>query len=439
MPQIFEEPVGNFNLKLATECADAFCASTGIGCAVSDLSGNVLHNVGYSCAQCGICSVIKEGRDPKLACRDAHLYGMMQAERFGGKYIYYCPMGLTCFVSPILSENEGVALVTAGPLLMVEVDDYINFDLMGKFDLSPVQTKQILEVVQQIPYVSPERVTRMSDLLFFSVGFLNNVAACNQMLQTQNSDAIQGQIGEFIHQLKLENQDAIPPYPLKKENELMQAIADSDQTNAQRLLNELLGHIFFSSGGDFRIIKTRVYELIVLLSRAAIEGGAETTHVLRLNHRYMGQIEQIRSVDELCYWLSGVMNSYTDLVFKFIDVKHVDVIRKAAEYIRKNYAAKITLEEVASYVYLSPSYFSKVFKEEMDCSFNTYLNRIRIEKSKKMLLSDKIKMVDISGLVGFEDQSYFSKVFKKLTGVTPGKYRESRGRISPLNQNKEKI
>ena len=160
-------------------------------------------------------------------------------------------MGLTCLVSPILSENEGVALVTAGPLLMVEVDDYINFDLMGKFSLSPVQPKQIWEIDQQIPYVSPERVTRMSDLLFFAVGFLNNVAARNQMLQTQNSDAIQGQIGEFIHQLKLENQNAIPPYPLKKKNELMQAIADSDQTNVQRLFNELLGHIFFSSGGNF--------------------------------------------------------------------------------------------------------------------------------------------------------------------------------------------
>ena len=129
----------------------------------------------------------------------------------------------------------------------------------------------------------------------------------------------------------------------------------------------------------------------MLLSRVAIEGGAETAHVLRFNHRYMGQIEQIRSVDELCYWLSGVMNSYTDLVFKFIDVKHVDVIRKAAEYIRKNYAAKITLEEVASYIYRSPSYFSKVFKEEMDCSFNTYLNRIRIEKSKKYCFPIKLK------------------------------------------------
>lgn len=90
---------------------------------------------------------------------------------------------------------------------------------------------------------------------------------------------------------------------------------------------------------------------------------------------------------------------------------------------------KITLEEVASYVYLSPSYFSKIFKEEMKVNFNTYLNYVRIEKSKKLLLDDSIVLVDLSNLVGFEDQSYFSKVFKKITGVSPGKYRESRGQI----------
>lgn len=107
------------------------------------------------------------------------------------------------------------------------------------------------------------------------------------------------------------------------------------------------------------------------------------------------------------------MNRFMDLTFKFNDVKHIDIIRKSVNYIRTNYSSRITLEEVASYVYLSPSYFSKIFKDEIGCSFSTYLNKIRIEKSKMLLLTDSVKLVDIPGLVGFEDQSYFSKVFKK--------------------------
>jgi YesN/AraC family two-component response regulator len=123
------------------------------------------------------------------------------------------------------------------------------------------------------------------------------------------------------------------------------------------------------------------------------------------------------------------MARFTDQVFNLTDVKHVDVIYRAIDFIRKNYEKRITLEDTASMVYLSPAYFSRVFKEEIGDTFNFYVNKIRIEAAKKLLLNEKIPLIDISSMVGFEGQSYFSKVFKKMTGVTPGKFRESRGKI----------
>jgi len=70
----------------------------------------------------------------------------------------------------------------------------------------------------------------------------------------------------------------------------------------------------------------------------------------------------------------------------------------------------------------------------MDCRFMAYLNKIRIEKGRHLLKNTDIPLVDIAGLVGYEDQSYFTKVFKRLTGVSPGKYRESGGRAPSSNQ-----
>jgi YesN/AraC family two-component response regulator len=103
------------------------------------------------------------------------------------------------------------------------------------------------------------------------------------------------------------------------------------------------------------------------------------------------------------------------------------VIYKAVDFIKKNYMKKIGLKDVAEHVLLSPSYFSKVFKEEMSSNFNAYLNRVRIEHSRTVLLDKSIPLVDVAFLMGFEDQSYFTKVFKRLTGVSPGRFRESRG------------
>ncbi len=123
------------------------------------------------------------------------------------------------------------------------------------------------------------------------------------------------------------------------------------------------------------------------------------------------------------------MMRFTDLVFNLQDVKHVDVIYKAIDYIKRNYMKKISLKEVADQVLLSPSYFSKLFKDEMSCNFNHFLNQVRIERSKTVLLDNTVPLVDVAFLMGFEDQSYFTKVFKKMTGVSPGKYRESRGQV----------
>ena len=81
---------------------------------------------------------------------------------------------------------------------------------------------------------------------------------------------------------------------------------------------------------------------------------------------------------------------------------------------------------MARRVYLSPAYFSRVFKQEMGESFTAYLNRVRIEHSCALLRQKQLRLVDIALMVGFEDQSYFTKVFKKITGISPLCYREGK-------------
>ncbi|MDY2977019.1 MAG: AraC family transcriptional regulator, partial [Oscillospiraceae bacterium] len=175
----------------------------------------------------------------------------------------------------------------------------------------------------------------------------------------------------------------------------------------------------------------RALELMVVLSRAAAEGGVDIEQVFGLNYRYLAEISHLRSTDDLIFWLTRIMERFADLVFNLVDIKHKDIIYKAIDFMKKRYQSKVTLEDTALYVGLSPSYFSKVFKEEMGCTFNHYLNELRINKSKSLLLSGNATLVEICSQSGFEDQSYFTKVFKKRTGVTPGKFRERRGRLEP--------
>lgn len=428
MCPVIENEMG-FDLKLAVECADSFSASTGLGVSVSDYRGHVYYETGISCKKCAVCRLIEAYTNEPLSCTNAHIYGMMQAERFGGKYIYFCPAGLTCITTPIVGNYGAIAYITAGPFLMVDKEDYLKYDACELLKLPPQALSEMEKLVKDIPFVEPSVINKLSSLLFMATGFISSSYAARELVDKKNGNEIQNYIGEFILSLKSEEDASKSDYPFEKENELLGAIVDGNPADASRLLNELLGHIFFKSGGDFSVIKTRVTELVVLLSRAAVEGGADSDHVFGLNHACIAQINDINNLESLCVWLSSIINKFTDHVFRFKNVKHIDIIRKAIEYIRRNYMKKLTLEDVACAVYLSPSYFSKIFKEEVNQNFSNYLNSVRIEKSKKLLLSGTVRTIDIPGMVGFEDQSYFSKVFKKLTGVTPGKYREARGQI----------
>lgn len=411
-----------FDRKLAEECARAFSLSTGLGCTLSDREGAVFADYGYSCEQCRLCEVTGGTR---VGCIRAHIYGMTEAERFGGKYIYFCPKGLTCFVSPILSEDGAQAKITVGPFIMVERQDFIDCELIENARLTGETLERAIAVVEEVPLAPPERVNQLSTLLFMAVGFLNNVSAENRLLQNRRSDAIQGQITAYIQTLKLDG--GTPDYPFDLEHRLLQSISRQDREESQRLLNELLGAILFADGGNLELVKSRVYELLVLISRTAINSGANPHRTLRLSQDSLQRLAGFRTIDSLCLWLSGTLNGYMDELFTFADAKHADVIHRCIQYLGEHYAEPITLRDAADHVYLTPTYLCRVFKRETGLAFNEYLNRLRVNKAKELLLNRELRLTDISLLVGFSDQSYFTKVFKRITGVLPHAYRAACG------------
>ncbi|MDR3164999.1 MAG: AraC family transcriptional regulator [Synergistaceae bacterium] len=418
-----------FDLKLAMECLNTFSNSTGLGCTLMSVGGDVLHEAGFGCGQCFVCAEI--GLD-RRACLQSHEYGMREAERFGGKYVYFCMMGLCFCVSPIAGAADNVAKMIAGPFLMTELDDYVSHDLQFCRNLKGDAVDKIMPILGQVVYVQPERVHFLSTLLFITVSFINKISATNRMLENQDSESMQRHICDYI--IKLKNEDALLYYPFDIERELLASVRASDKEHAKKLLNEVTGSIVFSLGRDFSRIRTRIYELFVLLSRAAIDSGAPPEYVFELSHVFFTKTHDISNIEDLHFNLAKAMNQLVDYMPPFEDVKNRGVIYKAVQFIQRNYPRKISLDEVAREVDLSASYFSKVFKSEIGCNFNTYMNIVRIGKSINLLLYDNLDLVSIASLVGFEDQSYFSKVFKQVTGVTPHAFRKSGGNAFTLWQ-----
>lgn len=102
------------------------------------------------------------------------------------------------------------------------------------------------------------------------------------------------------------------------------------------------------------------------------------------------------------------------------------VIAKAFDFINLHFNEDISLGDVAGYVFMSPWYFSKLFKKESGETFSEFLLKVRINKAKELLKANlELKTYEVAEKVGFNDSRYFGQIFKKVTGMTPSEYRES--------------
>ena len=91
---------------------------------------------------------------------------------------------------------------------------------------------------------------------------------------------------------------------------------------------------------------------------------------------------------------------------------------------QEHYSQELSLKQMASLYYLNPSYFSISFKNIVGKNFNEYLTELRIEHAKNYLEKNQYKINQVSRLVGYEDYSYFGKLFRKATGLTPKEYQK---------------
>ena len=140
-----------------------------------------------------------------------------------------------------------------------------------------------------------------------------------------------------------------------EEKTVMDALVQMKRTG--NLLNELLAQLYASTGNDLSKIKPRIRELLVLMNRAAIDGGADADEVFSLCRRYDCEVDSLSHIEDLNRWLGLILHQFIGFVFDFNAIKHQNIIFKITAYIKEHLAERITLDQVATQVYLSKLLF----------------------------------------------------------------------------------
>jgi two-component system response regulator YesN len=135
-------------------------------------------------------------------------------------------------------------------------------------------------------------------------------------------------------------------------------------------------------------------------------------------------LNQCKSVGQLTEWMDDHISRLIARLTEAFQGKksHALVDRVIKEYIEKSYHRSISLEEIAQTLHVNRNYLSQLFKRITGEPFVTYLNKYRIEKAKEHIMTGKYMVYEISEMVGFQNSTYFSQVFKSITGYSPSEF-----------------
>ncbi|RDY32687.1 response regulator transcription factor [Lachnotalea glycerini] len=128
-------------------------------------------------------------------------------------------------------------------------------------------------------------------------------------------------------------------------------------------------------------------------------------------------------VENLCEVLEEMIDTITDLKVEAEIGSIRSVVKLCVKYIDNNFFEELTLTSLANKFNVESSYFSKIFRQEIGSNLMLYIAQKRIDKAKEYMIDSKINLTEIAFIVGYDDYTYFNRVFRKMTGVSPREYR----------------
>jgi len=401
-----------------------------LGLETRDINGKEVKQMCSGDCYPAFCQLVQSDSTGLRRCNKERKRSLKIAIETGQSYICLCHAGIVLVCVPVMDKDRALGGMFFGKCLWEPVTKILIEDIARRLKDVCTEKKKLAAAIRKLPIIHGRKIHRAAEFLFdllYEVGGLDpRVIRWRRQRAEQ-----QAQIGEFIQERKRLGADW--EYPLQSERELLGKVKIGDRTGAKEILNSIFGTILFHNPGDLGVLKARLLELLSILSRSAVEGGVDIDVMLERNLSYVNKVMQINNQEDLCAWISTALDEFIELVYTSQDSRKVTQISPAINYVDANYDKPVALADIARASHLSVSRLAHVFKEQMGITLIDYLTGVRIERAKELLLATEQSCTEICFQVGYNNQSYFTRTFKRLVGMTPLQFRVGnlrKGKIS---------
>ncbi len=404
----------------------SFTLSTGIPLHVSDSKGREVWQSDICQKKNFFCNLShgKGGRD--RFCRRAHKKALRESIRWGEATIRSCCHSLMQVTAPIMSHGRLVGYLIGSPFLLVDPSELQPDELSSLY--RSLEKKQLFEkAISSIPVVKDEEANQSAKDLFRLAEDLSHPdLSC--LREAREIQELQGKIVDQILDFKALDKDFNPQsfsrLFYEQEREIIAKIRLGDRAGAKEILYRLLAIVLSEHLENFELLKISILELLIILTRAAVEAGTKIEEVLGMRYRFITESADIKDQEDLCIWMAHLLEKLMDGIYQTRHAKNYQRLEKTLSFMEAHCHEMMTVERIAKEVYLSPSRLSHIFKDELGMTLRECVSKMRVDKAKMLLREKELPISQVALEVGYPDQSYFTKVFKKVEKCTPKTFRE---------------
>ncbi|MBE7121364.1 helix-turn-helix domain-containing protein [Bacillus cereus] len=318
-----------------------------------------------------------------------------------------------------LSGNIIVGPVLYSRLSETSIKGIVN-DLQLKID-----KEEMIRYYQSLPVLSNLQFLNISMILYYML-YQKQLDIADILQKNMLVKKVEFKIEQPEIHISEQRQSTLTHIDPLAERKIFECIKEGKKDDLIKNLRRLpesgeLGVL--SKTSHLRSQKNSAIAAITLATRSAIDGGLFPEIAYTLSDLLIQKLEEIKKSESISPFLENALLEFSERVKNGKMQKHSKPINICRNYIFTHLYEDITLSHLAEVVALNPSYLSSLFKKEVGISLGEYIQRAKIDESKKLMTYTRHSISEISTLLNFHDQSHFTKVFKKHTGISPKQFK----------------
>ncbi|MBD2871372.1 response regulator transcription factor [Paenibacillus arenilitoris] len=215
-------------------------------------------------------------------------------------------------------------------------------------------------------------------------------------------------------------------YDRELTGKLLSALKADDAAQLEEAVDRFFADLASSRPGGLKYARNLCLQLVLAVGQLVMELGAQSPDLEAMEAELREALFEKETLGETKRLTESYLSSVRDRIREKRTGKVANVVERVRGFIERHYAdGNLTVADIGKAVYLSPTYVSLLFKQETGQTVGEYLTQVRVDKAKELLRDPQYKFYDICYAIGYTDPSYFTKLFKKATGVTPSAYRDT--------------